>query len=108
MASYDFMVDTYETEGIKIASVWSQFADEEMEFRPAPLSRTPHEQMVHQCVSENTWMTNMLGIDAGMPPLPTSETRLEFLRHYAAATATRLAALREKAQPWWEETTTFF
>jgi uncharacterized damage-inducible protein DinB len=105
---YDFLLDTYETERLKTLSVWSQFRDDDLEFRPAPLSRTPHEQMVHQCVSENTWMTNMLGIDAGLPPLPASETRLDFLRHYAAASGKRLALLREKPDPWWEETAAFF
>lgn len=105
---YDFLLDTYETERLKTLSVWSQFRDEDLQFRPAPLARTPHEQMVHQCVSENTWMINMLGIDAGLPPLPASETRLDFLRHYAAASETRLAALREKPEAWWDETTQFF
>lgn len=93
--SHDFLIDTYETERIKTLSVWSQFADADLEFRPAPLSRTPHEQMVHQCVSEHLWMTNMLGIAIYLPPLPASETRLELLRHYASATETRLALLRK-------------
>lgn len=105
---YDFLLDTYETERIKTLSVWSQFGDDDLKFRPAPLSRSPHEQMVHQCVSENTWMTNMLGIDAGVPPLPAVESRLDFIRHYAAASATRLEQLRTKSDAWFEETTAFF
>jgi len=105
---YDFLIDTYETERIKTLSVWSQFADDDMEFRPAPLSRTPHEQMVHQCVSEHLWMTNMLGIAIDLPPLPASETRLDFLRHYAAATAARLSQLRAKPEVWFDETAMFF
>lgn len=105
---YAFLIDTYETERIKTLSVWSQFADDEMEFRPAPLSRTPHEQMVHQCMSEHLWMTNMLGIAIDLLPLPPSETRLDFLRHYAAATAARLAQLRAKPEAWFDETAAFF
>src|SRR6266498_6067800 len=81
MMPYEFLLDTYETERIKTLSVWSQFGDADMELRPAPLARTPHEQMVHQCVSEHLWMTNMLGIAIDLPPLPASETRLDFLRH---------------------------
>ncbi|HYM61523.1 MAG TPA: DinB family protein [Thermoanaerobaculia bacterium] len=108
MNAYDFLLDTYETERIKTLSVWSLFRDEGMEFRPAQRSRTPHEQMVHQCVSEDLWMRNMLGIDAGRPPLPAVETRLEFLRHYAAASGQRLALMREKPEPWFAEATTFF
>ena len=106
--AYDFLLDTYETERIKTLSVWSMFTDEEMEFRPAPSIRTPHEQMVHQCFSEHTWMTNMLGIDVGRPALPAAETRLEFLRHYASVSEARLAQLREKPKEWFEETAKFF
>jgi len=104
----DFFADTYETERLKTLSVWSAFIDADMEFRPAPRIRTPHEHMVHQCVSEDNWMKNMLAIDAGMPQLPTQETRLEFLRHYTAASQKRLAMLREKPNEWFEENATFF
>ncbi len=108
MADYDFMVETYATERIKTLSVWSQFGDDEMEFRPAPLSRTPHEQMVHQCTSEHGWMTNMLGIDVGLPPLPPAESRLDFIRHFAEATDRRLKRLSAMPPVWFEEMTTFF
>jgi len=106
--SYQFLIDTYETERIKTLSVWSQFAEGDLEFRPAPLARTPHEQMVHQCMSEHLWMTNMLGIAIDQPPLPASETRLDFLRHYAAATSARLSLLRAKPEAWFDETAAFF
>jgi uncharacterized damage-inducible protein DinB len=108
MSAYDFLVDTYETERIKTLSVWSLFQGGDLEFRPAPKSRTPHEQMVHQCVSEHTWMVNMLGIDSGLPPLPEAEQRLDFLRHYARASERRLQILREKPESWFAEGTTFF
>lgn len=105
---FAFLLDTYETERIKTLGVWSLFKDEELEFRPAPLSRTPHEQMVHQCVSEDVWMTKMLDVTTGLPVLPAKETRLDFLWHYADASARRLAALRQKPDAWFGETTTFF
>ena len=31
---YDFLVETYETERIKVVSMWSEFRDEELGFRP--------------------------------------------------------------------------
>lgn len=70
--------------------------------------RSVHEHMVHQCVSENGWFINMLGIDVGAPPLPNPETRLNFIRRYADDSAKRLAALQSKDESWWEGDTKFF
>jgi uncharacterized damage-inducible protein DinB len=106
--AFSFFADTYETERIKILSVWSQFADADMGFRPAPPSRTPLEHMVHQCVSEDAWMRTMLQIDTGMPPLPSPETRIGFLQHYAAVSGHRLELLRERAPDWFAEEVAFF
>ncbi|MGD9891316.1 MAG: DinB family protein [Dehalococcoidia bacterium] len=111
MTAYDFLVETYETERLKVLSVWSMFDDGDVEVRPHAKDRrgrTLHEQMVHQCVSENLWFKNMLGIDVGAPPLPEPETRLEFIRQYAEDSGRRLAALRSKDAGWWEETVSFF
>lgn len=108
MHRYDFLIDTFETERLKTLSVWSQFKDSNMQFRPEPRARTPHEHMVHQCVSEDIWMRTMLGIDIGESPLPERETRLEFLRRYAEASEKRLVELRTKQEGWYEETTNFF
>lgn len=105
---YDFLIETYETERIKTLSVWSQIPDARMTFRPEPRARSPHEHMVHQCVSEDTWMRTMLGITVPMPAVPPAETRLSFLEHYAAASAVRLTELRGKSDSWFEEPTTFF
>jgi uncharacterized damage-inducible protein DinB len=64
--------------------------------------------MIHQCVSEDFWFRTMLGIDIAAPPLPPEETRLEFMKRYAAHSGHRLAALREKDDSWWQGTTQFF
>lgn len=108
---YEFLIETYETERIKTLSVWSMFKDEDLPVRPHPQDkrgRSVHEQMVHQCVSEDLWFRTMLGIDVGAPPLPKEETRLEFIKRYAEDSEKRLAALQEKDEIWWEEETRFF
>jgi len=108
MMPFDFLLDTYDTERLKTLSVWSVFEDADMEFRPAPRIRTPHEHMVHQCVSEDNWMKSILGIDTGRPALPPTETRNEFIEHYAALSGDRLARLRERPEEWWREPAKFF
>mgnify|MGYP003508257463 FL=1 len=108
---YAFLIDTYETERMKTLSTWSTFKDEDMFRRPHPKDRRGRnalEHMVHQCMSENLWFCNMLGIDVSAPPLPENETRLEFIKRYAADSGKRLAALREKDDAWWKEETKFF
>jgi uncharacterized damage-inducible protein DinB len=108
MHRYDFLLETYETERIKTLSVWSEFFDADLHFRPEPRARTPLEHMVHQCVSEDTWFKNMLGITLDLPTLPAEETRLAFLRHYADASAQRLERLKGMPERWFEETIRFF
>jgi uncharacterized damage-inducible protein DinB len=108
---YQFLVDTYETEILKVLSVWSSFQDGDLSFRPHPTDkrgRSVREHMIHQCTSEDGWFKNMFGIDAGLPPLPDTETRANFIRRYADCAVQRLAALRSKDDDWWESGTLFF
>jgi uncharacterized damage-inducible protein DinB len=108
---YDFLIDTYATERLKVLSVWSEFRDDDLAVRPKhddPRGRSVHEQMVHQCVSEDTWFRIMLGIDVGAPPLPEEETRLAFMKRYAEDSGRRLDRLGRTDEPWWEESTAFF
>jgi uncharacterized damage-inducible protein DinB len=108
---YDFLIETYETERLKVVSAWSMFKDQDLPVRPHPIDprgRSVHEHMVHQCVSEDVWFRTMLGIDVSAPPLPRQEVRLEFMRRYEEDSRRRLAALREQEDTWWEAETAFF
>jgi hypothetical protein len=108
---YGFLIETYETERIKVISAWSMFTDQDLPVRPHPTDtrgRSVHEHMVHQCVSEGIWFRTMLDIDVGAPPLPKGEIKLEFMRQYAEDSGRRLAAMRDKKDSWWEGETTFF
>jgi uncharacterized damage-inducible protein DinB len=108
---YEFLVETYATERIKVLSVWSEFRDEDLPVRPNAndaRGRSVHEQMVHQCVSEDLWFRTMLAIDVSAPPLPEQEKRMEFIRRYAEDSGKRLTALQSKNELWWESETSFF
>ena len=108
MSRYDFLVETYRTERLKTLSVWSQIPDDRMGFRPEPRARTPLEHMVHQSISEDTWMRTMLDVVVDRPALPPEETRLAFLEHYAMCSADRLAVLAGRPDEWFEQPTQFF
>lgn len=108
---YAFLIDSYETERIKVLSVWTEFRDEDLPIRPNAddaRGRSVREHMVHQCVSEDTWFRTMLGIDVGAPPLPERETRLAFIERYAEDSGRRLERLRQTNEAWWEQETAFF
>jgi uncharacterized damage-inducible protein DinB len=108
---YDFLVESYETERIKVLSVWSEFTDSDLAVRPKPddpRGRSMREQMIHQCSSEDIWFRRIFGIDVNAPPLPQHETRLEFIKRYAEDSGKRLAALRRTDDRWWEEPARFF
>jgi uncharacterized damage-inducible protein DinB len=108
---HQFLIDTYQTELLKVLSVWSMFKPEDLPFRPHPTDprgRSVHEHMVHQCVSEDFWFRTILGIDVGIPPLPAEETRLEFIRRYTSSSTARLTILGVKSEAWWEEEVQFF
>jgi uncharacterized damage-inducible protein DinB len=108
---YAFLVETYATERLKVVSTWASFRDEDLPVRPHPSDRRGRsvlEHMVHQCVSENLWFRDMLGVDVGAPPLPSAEARLEFIRRYAEDSGKRLARLREQPEAWWEAEASFF
>ena len=105
---YSFFVETYGTERQKILGVWAMFKDNEVPWRPHPRARSVHEQMVHQCVSEDYWMKTFLSIDLGEPALPAFETRLGFMKKYAASSEARMARLETMPESWFEEKTHFF
>lgn len=108
MTAFSAFAEAYDTERLKTLTVWSQFSDSDLDFRPEPRARTPLEHFVHQCQSEDGWMRTMLGIDVGLSVLPATETKLNFLDTYAAASAARHQVLATKPDAWYGETTRFF
>ena len=108
---YGFLVDTYETEILKVLSAWAMFDDGDLAFRPHSADRRGRsvlEHMVHQSVSENLWFETMLGVSVTDNPLPATETRLAFIQLYAENAAKRLNELGKRPVTWWEEMADFF
>jgi uncharacterized damage-inducible protein DinB len=108
---YDFLLETYATERLKVLSTWGLFRDEDLPTRPRhddPRGRSVLEQLVHQCLSEDIWFRTMLGIDVEAPPLPKDETPSGFIARYGEDSDARLEALRRQESSWWEGETDFF
>jgi uncharacterized damage-inducible protein DinB len=108
---YEFLIETYRTEIEKVLSVWAMFEDSDLRLRPHPSDargRNLLEHMVHQSVSEHLWFSRMFGIAVTDQPLPAEETRLSFMKTYAANAGKRLAMLAKKGEGWWEGEVDFF
>ena len=109
--SYDFLVETYATERLKVLTTWNLFRDADLCVRPRDddrRGRSVLEQMVHQCVSEDIWFRTMLVIDVQAPPLPKRETPSGFIARYGEDSGARLEALQSQGSSWWEAETDFF
>jgi len=106
-ATYDFLLETYETEILKITGIWAAFPDSAFDFRPSPKSRTVLEQFEHQVQSEGRWMAAMLGIDTG-DPHPAEKTKRAYIEKYSSDARQRRALLRGKPDDWWREEVSFF
>jgi uncharacterized damage-inducible protein DinB len=106
-STYAFLLDTYETEILKITGTWASFPPDQLSWRPHPKSRSILEQMEHQCQSEGKWMATMLGIDTG-DPNPSQRTQQGFIDKYASDARKRLEHLRAQPDAWWREETQFF
>lgn len=105
--AYAFLLDTYETEILKIVGIWRAFPEGAIDYRPHPKSRSVIEQMAHQAQSEGRWMKTMLGIDTG-DPNPIDMTRQGFIDKYRADADRRLEIMRDKSEMWWQESVAFF
>src|SRR5512140_724643 len=105
--AFDFLLDTYETEILKITGVWQAFPDSALDFRPHPKSRSVLEHFEHQVESEERWMRVMLGIDTG-DPRPEARTKTGFIEKYRTDARLRLEHMRRKPEAWWREETGFF
>ena len=108
---YTFLADTYETECLKVVSVWSQFEDRISKFGRARTTAVAGACASRWCTSASARTRGSgtcCGIDVAAPPLPREENRLAFIRRYAEDASKRLEALRRQTDAWWEGETGFF
>ena len=104
---FDFLLDTYETEILKIVGTWAAFPYSAMDYRPHAKSRSVIEQMEHQVQSEGRWMKTMLDIDTG-DPNPAERSAAAFIGKYRADAERRLVILRAMPDDWWRGSVAFF
>jgi uncharacterized damage-inducible protein DinB len=103
-------VDTYASETNKVASVWGEFRDDDLSYRPHPRASAVGDILKHQLLSERRFFGEFLG--APEPPaadvLPGTLTVESATTRLVALARPRLAFLAGRQASWWTEVAPFF
>ena len=107
---YQHMLDTYASETNKVASVWREFSEEDLSFRPHPRSATAQDIFKHQLLSERRFFGEFLGLPepTAAQVLPEGQTPKDYAERLAQLAAPRLNFIASRNEEWWLEVVTFF
>lgn len=103
-------LDTYASETNKVASVWREFRDDDLAFRPHARASTVGDILKHQLLSERRFFAEFLGVTEPAPKdvLPTSLTVQSATDRLVELAVPRLSFLAAQRAEWWAERTHFF
>ena len=103
-------LETYASETNKIASVWREFADADLTYRPNERAATVGDILEHQLLSERRFFGEFLGAPEPPPAhvLPAAWSVLAAVDRLVALARPRLAFLAARRAPWWTERVPFF
>lgn len=103
-------LETYESETEKLVSVWKQFSDADLDYRPHARSMTVREIMRHQILSERRFFAEFLGLPE--PPaadaLPAEDSVAALTARVAELARPRGTFLAARPDSWWIEGVPFF
>jgi uncharacterized damage-inducible protein DinB len=109
---FQHVVETYASETNKVASVWSELRDDQLEFRLHPRSSSIRQIVIHQILSERRFFAEFIGLNEApveslLPPAdsPSLEAYIDRLVMHARA---RLRPLAEKDEQFWLGCVPFF
>lgn len=103
-------LDTYASETNKVVSVWREFHDDDLAYRPHARASTVGEILKHQLLSERRFFGEFMGTPEPLPAevLPPSITVETASQRLVALAVPRLAFLASQHAAWWMEPTRFF
>jgi len=108
---FQHLLDSYASETSKVISVWREFKEQDMGYKPAERSSSVLDIMKHQILSERRFFAEFIGL-AGEPEagalLPQELTPQGFSRRNEELCKPRLARMADKDEGWWMEVVPFF
>jgi uncharacterized damage-inducible protein DinB len=107
---FQHAVDTYASETNKVASVWREFRDDDLGYRPHARASTVGEIFKHQLLSERRFFGEFLGAPEPAPAdvLPSAITVQSASDRLVTLALPRLAFLAAQHATWWSERVAFF
>jgi uncharacterized damage-inducible protein DinB len=108
--AYQHALSTYASETNKVASVWRQFGDGDLTFRPHPRSSTVGDIVKHQLLSERRFFGEFIGTPEPAPGdvLPAALTVAAAIDRLASLARSRLGELAPRHGDWWLARVPFF
>lgn len=103
-------VETYASETNKVVSVWKQFGDADLDYRPHARSMTVREIMRHQILSERRFFAEFLGSPepAASEAIPAVDSVTALTERVAELARPRVAYLESRPDAWWLKVVPFF
>src|SRR5215211_3233530 len=107
---FQHLLKTYGSEANKLNSVWLEFSEDDLSFRPHARSSTVSEIIEHELLSERRFFGEFLGLPE--PPaeevLPGSRTPADCAARMLEFSRARLKFLAAQGEDWWLEVVPFF
>lgn len=106
------LVDIYASETNKVAATWSDFADEQLEFKPHPRSSSVRQILAHQIMSERRFFAEFIGFPEPAPdvllPAGESPSVSAYVARVVDLARPRLARIAEGTEAFWLGDVSFF
>ena len=108
--AFQYMLDTYASETNKVVSVWREFRDGDLDYRPHPRSTNVGDIFKHQLLSERRFFGEFIGTEEPAPAdvLPGQMTVATVIGRFTHLAAARLAHLAPRRADWWHARVPFF
>lgn len=109
---FQHLVDTYASETNKLASVWSEIRNDQLEFRSHARSSSIRQILIHQILSERRFFAEFLGfsepqVETLLPP-GSAPSAPAYLDRVVALARNRLLPLAQADQDFWLAEVPFF
>ena len=108
--AFQHMLDTYVSETNKVVSVWREFRDSDLAYRPHPRSTTVGDIFKHQLLSERRFFGEFIGAHEPAPAevLPAEMSVAHATERLVQLATARLDFLAQQRAEWWLARVPFF